>query len=42
MGDDEKIEACCANSDAMDGYALALAERAAAERWERALAAKRG
>ena len=36
MGDDEKIEACCANSDAMDGYALALAERAAAERWERA------
>ena len=42
MSDDEKIEACCANSEAMGKYALALAERAAAKRWERVLASGRG
>ena len=43
MSDDEKIEACLANSEAMDEYALKLAEKAAAERCKLVLAAsKRG
>ena len=43
MSDDEKIEACLANSEAMDRYALALAQKAAAERCKRVLSAsKRG
>ena len=41
MSDDEKIEACWANSEAMAKYALELAQRAAAERWERVLAASK-